>query len=109
MGFVQLEGLARVLLVVATVLYLLGVQLPTFRGNVPLNNRLQTLELITLSEPELAPFYLILSPSTKRVPPSDYGVIWAKPTRRFGKRTKRPCILRCRGLIIDSPSIGWFW
>ena len=54
MGFGQLEGLAQGLLIAATVLYILGAQVPTLRGNVPLNNRLQTLELATLSEPELA-------------------------------------------------------
>ena len=54
MGFGHLEGVARVLLVAATALYLLGVQLPTMRGNVPLNNQLQSLELTTLGEPELA-------------------------------------------------------
>ena len=54
MGFSQLEGLAQGLLLAATALYLFGVQLPTFRGNVPLNNQLQTLELTTMSEPDLA-------------------------------------------------------
>jgi uncharacterized membrane protein len=54
MAFGQLEGRGPDLLVTATVLYLLGVQLPTMRGNVPLNNQLQKLELSTLSKPELA-------------------------------------------------------
>lgn len=54
MGFGQLEGLAQGLLIAATALYLFGVQLPTFRGNVPLNNQLQTLELTTLSDSDLA-------------------------------------------------------
>lgn len=54
MGFGQLEGLAQGLLIAATAFYLLGVQLPTVRGNVPLNNQLQTLELTTMSEPDLA-------------------------------------------------------
>lgn len=53
-GFGQLEGLAQGLLIAATALYLFGVQLPTIRGNLPLNNQLQTLELTELSDPELA-------------------------------------------------------
>lgn len=54
MGFSQLDGLARGLLITATVLYMAGVQLPTIRGNVPLNNELQALELTSVSEPGLA-------------------------------------------------------
>lgn len=54
MGFGQLDGLAQGLLITATALYIFGVQLPTFRGNVPLNNKLQTLEFKTMSEPDLA-------------------------------------------------------
>jgi len=54
MGIGQLDGMARGLLVAAAGLYLLGVQLPTLRGNVPLNNQLQTLELGAMNEPELA-------------------------------------------------------
>lgn len=54
MAFGQLDGLAQGLLIVAAALYLLGVQVPTMRGNVPLNNQLQTLDLTTLGEPELA-------------------------------------------------------
>ena len=54
MGFGQLDGFAQSLLFAATTLYLLGVQLPTIRGNIPLNNRLQKLDLRTMSESELA-------------------------------------------------------
>lgn len=53
-GHGQLSGLAQGLLIAATALYFLGVQVPTFRGNVPLNDKLQTLELMTMSEPDLA-------------------------------------------------------
>ncbi len=53
MGVGQLDGLARGLLVAAAGLYVLGVQLPTMRGNVPLNNQLQSLHLETMSELEL--------------------------------------------------------
>jgi uncharacterized membrane protein len=47
------EGAAgnRLLIIVATLLYLLGVQLPTAAINVPLNNRLQILSVDTMSEP----------------------------------------------------------
>ncbi|MDF1737893.1 MAG: DUF1772 domain-containing protein [Verrucomicrobiales bacterium] len=54
MGFGQLDGFPQGLLIAATALYLLGVQLPTVRGNVPLNNQLQTLDLTTLNESDLA-------------------------------------------------------
>jgi uncharacterized membrane protein len=54
MGFEQLDEWARSLLIAATVLYLLGVQVPTIRGNLPLNNRLQELDLGSLSQSQLA-------------------------------------------------------
>ena len=50
LGFLQLEGAPRALIVVATVLYLLGVQLPTIAVNIPLNNRVQSLNLDTLDD-----------------------------------------------------------
>ena len=53
-GFGQLEGRAHGLLLAATALYLVGVQVPTMKGNVPLNTQLQKLELTSMSEPELA-------------------------------------------------------
>jgi uncharacterized membrane protein len=43
LGLGALAGTARLLLFGAALVYLLGVQLPTFVVNVPLNNRLQTL------------------------------------------------------------------
>jgi uncharacterized membrane protein len=49
----ELSGLDRVLVVLATVLYVLGVQAPTLLINVPLNNKLKSLSLTTLSEEEL--------------------------------------------------------
>lgn len=67
MGFGQLNGLAQGLLITATALYLLGVQLPTFRGNVPLNNQLQTLELTTMSEPDLAEARRSFEPAWNRL------------------------------------------
>jgi uncharacterized membrane protein len=47
LGLAQLEGTELLLLVSAVVAYLLGVQLPTFTVNVPLNNQLQTLDVNT--------------------------------------------------------------
>lgn len=54
LGYGQLDRVAYGLLLTASLLYILGVQLPTFRGNVPLNNHLQTLDLLGMSEPDLA-------------------------------------------------------
>ncbi len=48
MNFSVLAGTARLLLIGAVAAYLLGVQLPTFVVNVPLNNQLQATELDTL-------------------------------------------------------------
>jgi len=45
LGAGQLAGTSRLLLVAACGLYLLGVQLPTFRVNIPLNNGLQALDI----------------------------------------------------------------
>jgi len=47
-------GAERFLLVVAAALYLLGVQLPTATINVPLNNRLQRLDLESLSDADIS-------------------------------------------------------
>ena len=38
------------LTLVAAIVYLLGVQAPTFVVNVPLNNRLQTLDVAAMSD-----------------------------------------------------------
>lgn len=53
-GFTQLSGKNLYLLLIAALSYLFGVQLPTIRFNIPLNNKLQTLNLDEMSEPELA-------------------------------------------------------
>ena len=45
LGLGQLDGDGRLLLILAVLVYLLGVQLPTFTINVPLNNKLQTLDV----------------------------------------------------------------
>ena len=38
------------LIICAALVYMLGVQLPTFTINVPLNNKLQTLEVDAMNE-----------------------------------------------------------
>lgn len=66
-GFGHLDGLAQCLLIAATVLYILGVQLPTLRGNVPLNNQLQTLEIMTMSESDLSEARRSFEPAWNRL------------------------------------------
>lgn len=53
LGIWRLEGLDRVLLVVACAIYIFGVQVTTVTINVPLNNHLQSQDLDTMTEPEL--------------------------------------------------------
>ena len=48
----NLSGTQIYLLIFASILYLLGVQLPTFRFNIPLNNTLQNLDIESLEESE---------------------------------------------------------
>jgi len=50
LGIGQLDGTGRLLIIFATLIYLLGVQLPTFTINVPLNNKLQTLDVDAMNE-----------------------------------------------------------
>jgi uncharacterized membrane protein len=54
LGLWWLDGIDCLLLILASAVYLLGVQLPTATINVPLNNRLQKLDLETLPKPELS-------------------------------------------------------
>ncbi|MEM7264039.1 MAG: DUF1772 domain-containing protein [Planctomycetota bacterium] len=54
LGFGQLDGTGRGLLVTAVVVYLLGVQLPTAAINIPLNNRLQEMKIEDLNPAEQA-------------------------------------------------------
>ena len=49
-GFKQLDIVGRVLLSLATFFYIFGVQVPTITINVPLNNRLKTLEVDSMNE-----------------------------------------------------------
>jgi uncharacterized membrane protein len=50
LGFGQLDGIGRVLIISAALVYVLGVQLPTITINIPLNNKLQTLDVDTMNE-----------------------------------------------------------
>ena len=52
LGIGQLGGIERSLLIFAVLGYLLGVQWPTVTINVPLNNKLQTLDADALNEKE---------------------------------------------------------
>ncbi len=45
LGFWQLDGAGRLLMIFAALAYLFGVQLSTFTINVPLNNKLQALNV----------------------------------------------------------------
>lgn len=50
LGFWRLDGIERALLVIATLIYLFGVQAPTFAINVPLNNKLQELNVDAIDD-----------------------------------------------------------
>lgn len=50
LGVGQLDGAERLLIVFAALIYLLGVQLPTFTINVPLNNKLQALDVDAMND-----------------------------------------------------------
>lgn len=51
-GIGQLDGTDRLLLIFGALVYLLGVQLPTITVNIPLNNRLQAVDVDALEEHE---------------------------------------------------------
>lgn len=50
LGFRQLEGISRILLLIAAIVYIFGMQLPTIAINIPLNNRVQELNFDALEE-----------------------------------------------------------
>ena len=52
LGIMNLNGGQLYLLTCGSILYLIGVQLPTFRFNIPLNNSLQNLDIEALEEPQ---------------------------------------------------------
>ena len=58
LGFQNLVTNQNYLLWLASAFYLIGVQLTTTRINIPLNNELQNMNLMTLKESELAMFRL---------------------------------------------------
>ncbi len=51
-GFFQLDGINRAILIAVVFFYLLGVQLPTARINIPLNNTLQALNVDEMNDEE---------------------------------------------------------
>ena len=54
LGLWQLGGLDRIVLIVACLIFVLGVHLPTITINIPLNNRLQSLDLESMTTDELS-------------------------------------------------------
>ena len=53
LGFGRLDGIGRLLMIAAVLVYLLGVQLPTATINVPLNNTVQTLDIDAMEQTAL--------------------------------------------------------
>jgi uncharacterized membrane protein len=53
LGIWRLEGLDRILLIIACAIYMFGVHVPTVTINIPLNNRLQSLDLDAMTQSEL--------------------------------------------------------
>jgi len=52
LGITQLNGVARILLIIAAFSFILGTQVPTSTINIPLNKHLQSLSIEAMSEPE---------------------------------------------------------
>jgi uncharacterized membrane protein len=50
LGIGQLDGVGRMLIISAALIYILGVQLPTITINIPLNNKIQTLNVDAVGE-----------------------------------------------------------
>jgi uncharacterized membrane protein len=50
LGFGQLDGTGRGLVIAAVLVYLLGVQLPTITINIPLNNKVQKLVIADMDD-----------------------------------------------------------
>ena len=66
LGIMNLDGAQVYLLAAASVLYLVGVQVPTFRFNIPLNNSLQNMNLEELEANEAATFRVHFETSWNR-------------------------------------------
>lgn len=47
LGILRFEGATRTLVMVAAVVYFLGLQMPTFAINIPMNNRIQAVDVET--------------------------------------------------------------
>ena len=52
-GIFSLSGVDLVLLILATLAYILGVQISTFAINIPLNKKIQTIDVETLNDAEI--------------------------------------------------------
>jgi uncharacterized membrane protein len=66
LGLGQLDGTQRLLLISAPLVYVLGVQLSTFTINVPLNNRLQALNVDVMDDVALKAARLDFEPGWNR-------------------------------------------
>ena len=66
LGFGQLDGTQRLLSISAPLVYILGVQLSTFTINVPLNNRLQRLNVDAMDEVALKAARMNFEPGWNR-------------------------------------------
>ncbi|ESA33834.1 integral-membrane protein [Leptolyngbya sp. Heron Island J] len=66
LGFRQLDGVQRLLLLSAPLIYILGVQLSTFTINVPLNNKLQALNVDAMDEAALQAARIDFEPGWNR-------------------------------------------
>ena len=66
LGFGQLDGTQRLLPISAPIIYILGVQLSTFTINVPLNNRLQRLNVDAMDEVALKAARMNFEPGWNR-------------------------------------------
>jgi uncharacterized membrane protein len=65
-GIIQLEGVNLFLIILTTLLYIFGVQLPTIFFNIPLNNNLQILEVGEEGKAELQKARRDFEPSWNR-------------------------------------------
>ena len=52
LGLSEIDGMNRTVLIAAVIIYLLGVQLPTARVNIPLNNKIQELNVDHMNDRE---------------------------------------------------------
>lgn len=66
LGFEQLEGTQRLLLIAAPLIYILGVQVSTFTINVPLNNQIQALPVAAMEAAALQAARKDFEPSWNR-------------------------------------------